>query len=181
MATATDTSLGTEPDAEVAVPAQGQRVLAVALTFLLLVGAVALYVYAPTLITNYRHDVNFYESPAFMPRVALALVAIGASIHVVRILRGASLDAGEEVDDGTANRRVVAASIPFFAAYVLLVPLVGYWLSTVVFVLVAGGLAGIGWKKSVVIALLLGTACYLVFSLALKVWFPAAGLLGFFA
>jgi len=164
------------PDTDQAI--RGQRLLALVLTSLVGVGAIVMFMLAPSLITDYRAGTPFFESPAFVPRFALVLVAVCAIVHVVRVARGASLDAGEELDDEDAKRHVVLLGIVLFAGYVLLVPRIGYALSTVVFVAAAGALAAIGLRRSLVLAVLLGAAAFLLFVLGLKVWFPEPSLLG---
>lgn len=154
----------------------GQRLLAVVLTMGLLVSALVTYVFTPAWITRYRVDAPYFESPGFMPRVALAIVCICAVIHAVRVMRGASLDTGEDTDDDTANRRLVAIGVLLFVAYILAVPYVGYALASFVFVLAAGLLAGLGRNKSIVLAISIAITLSAAFVLGLKVWFPEAAL-----
>jgi len=155
----------------------GQRLLALVLTAALGLGAIVAFILTPSLITDYKPDVRFYESPAFVPRFALLVVAICAVAHVVRVRRGASLDAGEELDDEDANRHVVLLGIALFAAYVLLVPVIGYAPSTVAFVAAAGALGSVGIRRSLVLAVAFGAAAFALFVLGLKVWFPSPSLL----
>lgn len=155
----------------------GQRLLALVLTCLLGIGAAGLFVMAPSLISDYRAEVRFFESPAFVPRVALLLVALYAVAHAIRVARGAILDAGEELDDAHANRHVVLLGVALFAGYVVLVPLIGYALATAVFTVAAATRAGLGWRKSLLLAIALAASAYVLFVLGLNVWFPAPGLL----
>jgi Tripartite tricarboxylate transporter TctB family len=155
----------------------GQRLLAVIVTAFLLIGALLAYAFAPSLITRYRADVPFFESPSFVPRVALALVAICALVHAIRVVRGASLDAGEDMDDARSDSRLVVAGVSLFAAYVFAVPYIGYAFATAGFVVVAGIVAGIGGVKSAVLAVSLSATLFAAFVIGLKVWFPDPALL----
>lgn len=154
-----------------------QRVIAVIVTATILLAAAVGYLHAPDQIGGHRSDTVFYESSAFIPRLALAVVAICALIHVARVVRGASLDAGEDLDDTGVDRRTVIGGMALFAAYALLVPVVGYLVGTFVFATATGCIVAVGWRTSIVCALMLSIVSVLVFVVALKVWFPPAAIL----
>lgn len=157
--------------------ARGQRPLALIFTALIVIGALAGFIGAPEQIQGYRPEASFFESPAFIPRLALALMAVCAIIHVVRVAGGASLDAGEDLDDSTSNRSTVIAGMVMFALYILLVPISGYGFTTFGFALAAGVVASIGMRRSFILALSLAALSVIVFVVALRVWFPPAAIL----
>lgn len=152
-----------------------QRWLAAGFAGALALGAAVLLPLTPSLIIGMRDDVAYYRSPALFPLAALALVAICAFVHCVRLLRGASMST-DDIDEPGANWPVVVLSFAGYAAYATLVPLVGYAVATAAFLFAFGCLAGLGWRLPAVLAVVLTAVLYLAFVVALKVWFPAASL-----
>lgn len=151
---------------------RAQRRLALAFSATIALGGTALLVLAPVLIAGVRADVPFYKSPAFFPMGSLAIVAIAAALHTLRLLRGADLEV-DDIDEPAANWRMVLVAGATYAGYIALVPLVGYGAGTAVFVLALGALARLGWKLPLAMAVILGAALFGVFVLGLNVWFPA--------
>src|SRR5688500_9299261 len=98
-----------------ALDGRGRRRLAAAFITALGAVALALYVGTPSLIGNYDAQAPYFESPGFFPRMALAIVCACALVQVVRVLRGAALEAGEDIDDPGANPRLVLISMGLFA------------------------------------------------------------------
>jgi hypothetical protein len=103
------------------------------------------------------------------------LVALGAVWHALQLARGLSLDT-DDIEEPTANWRVVLVAFAAYAAYVLAVPWIGYAPATALFLTALGGLAGMGWRRPLAIGLVLSAALFGIFSMALRVWFPAASL-----
>lgn len=153
-----------------------QRRLAAGFVGLLALGAAVLLPLVPSLIIGLQDGVPYYRSPALFPSVALAVIAIGALVHCVRLLRGAAL-ATDDIDEPAANWPVVVLAFVGYAAYAALVPLVGYIAATAAFLFAFGGLAGLGWRLPAVLAVVLTALLYLAFVVGLKVWFPTATLL----
>lgn len=154
---------------------RAQRRIALAFSVALAVTGTTLLVLAPTLIPGMRAEVPYYRSPAFFPMAALALLAVAAALHAVRLLRGASLD-GDDIDEPAANWRMVLLAGAAYAGYIALVPLVGYIAGTASFLFALGLLARLGWKLPLVVAVVLTGVLFGVFVFGLNVWFPAASL-----
>ncbi len=152
-----------------------QRRLAAGFVGLLALGAAVLLPLVPSLIIGLHEGVPYYRSPILFPAVALAVVAVCAFVHCVRLLRGAAL-ATDDIDEPAANWPVVVLAFVGYAAYAALVPLVGYVAATAAFLFAFGSLAGLGWRLPAVLAVVLTAALYLAFVVGLKVWFPAASL-----
>lgn len=116
-------------------------------------------------------------TPAFFPRLLATILAILALPLVVRGLRARRAP-------GEAARAPLAPALLVFgplAGYLLLVPLLGFFAGTFLFVLAEGVLLGArtprGVARAVAVALVTTLACYLVFERYLRVLFPD-GLLG---
>lgn len=154
-----------------------QRRLAIGFTAVIAVLATVLLVLAPVLIPSQHAGAPFHQSPTMFPMAALAIMALGAAWHALRLARGADLD-NDDIEEPTANWRVVVTAFVGYGAYVMAVPLVGYAPATALFVTVLGVLAGMGWRRPLVLAIVLSALLFGVFVLALKIWFPTAALLG---
>lgn len=173
MSTDTDIAQSTDRELGEAV----QRKVATVFTAAIAVLATALLVFAPVLIPGQRAGTPFHQSPTMFPMAALALVAVGAVWHALRLARGAAL-ANDDIEEPTANWRAVLTAFVAYGGYVLAVPLVGYAAATALFLLTLGALAGMGWRRPLAIAVVLSAALFGIFVLALKVWFPTAAVLG---
>lgn len=167
--------MDTTADAPAELGEVAQRRLAIGFTAAIAVLATALLVLAPALIPGQRDATPFHQSPTMFPMAALAIVALCAAWHVLHLLRGAALD-NDDIDEPTANWRVVVLAFVAYAGYVVAVPKLGYAPATVLFVCGLGALAGMGWRRPLAIGLVLSAALFVVFVLALKVWFPSASL-----
>lgn len=154
---------------------RAQRRLAAGFAGLLALGAAVLLPLAPRLIVGMPADVPYYRSPVLFPSIMLALVAISAAVHCMRLLRGASL-ATDDIDEPAAHWRVVVLAFLAYALYVAVVPAIGYLAATAVFLFALGRLAGLGWKLPAVLAIALTALLYFVFVVGFKVWFPPASL-----
>ena len=155
---------------------RAQRRLAVCFAAVLAAGAITLLVLTRRLIPGIPEDSAYYQSSAFFPRLALAIIAVCAILHARDVLRGASLS-GDDIDDPAGNWRLVLLSMTAYALYLLAAPLAGYTLSTLAFAVVVGVLAGLQWRLSLVVAAGVTAALYLIFVVGLGVWFPVASLL----
>jgi hypothetical protein len=142
-------------------------------------GSVALLALTPQLVSGNRPAARYYESPMMMPMVALAIMAVCAAIQAGRILRGASL-AGDDIEEPAAHWRLVLVAMGAYAAYLVVVPLVGYVAGTLCFVVATGILTGLGWRTSAVVAIAVTAILFGLFVRALQVWFPAPAMLGGF-
>ena len=133
--------------------------------------ALGLLVATPWLIVPYRASQAWYESAATFPRIALAVAAIGAVIETLRRLRGGATVASEELDSSAASLPRVVAVLALFGGYALLVPVLGFGVSSAAFVALAGRAVGLGWRASLLLALPLAVGMRLVFVEVLKVAF----------
>lgn len=154
-----------------------QRRLALVFTAGLAGLATVLLVLAPALIPGQREGMPYHQSPTMFPMAALAIVAGGAMWHALRLARGASLD-NDDIEEPSANWPAVLAAFAAYTGYVLAMPLLGYLVATVLFVLVLGMVAGMGWRRPLVIGGVVGSVLFGVFVLALHVSLPASALLG---
>jgi hypothetical protein len=154
---------------------RAQRRIALAFSAALAVAGTTLLVFTPALIPAMRTDVPYYRSPAFFPMAALALLAVAAALHALRLLRGASLD-GDDIDAPADNWRMVIVAGGAYAGYIALVPLVGYVAGTALFLLSLGLLSRLGWKVPLVVSVVLTAVLFGVFVYGLNVWFPGASL-----
>jgi hypothetical protein len=164
-----------QPTVSTELGERAQRRIALVFSAALALGGTALLVFTPALIPGMREEVPYYRSPAFFPMAALALLAVGAALHALRLLRGASLE-GDDIDEPAANWRMVLLAGAAYAGYIALVPLVGYVAGTACFLFGLGLLARLGWKLPLVVATVLTAALFGVFVFGLNVWFPAASL-----
>jgi hypothetical protein len=140
--------------------------------------AAGFYVAAPSLISNFRPQASFYESPAFIPRLALAVMVICGLFHLAVLWRGRPAVAdGEEFEIGAARPGPAIAAILLLLGYVGATPWIGYGAATVLFLLAAGWLAGLRWKLTVGLAAGATALLYGIFVVGLKVWFPAPEIL----
>lgn len=154
---------------------RAQRRIALAFSATLALAGTLLLIFTPALIPGLRADVPYYRSPAFFPMAALALLSVAAALHALRLVRGASLE-GDDIDEPAANWRMVALAATAYAAYIALLPLVGYLAGTVCFLFALGCLARLGWKVPLAVAFVLTGLLFSIFVYGLNVWFPAASI-----
>lgn len=137
-----------------------------------------LFLATSQLITNYRADVAFFESPAFFPRLALAVAVLAGLWHLGEGWLGhVREDGAEEIEIGESRAVIAFAGMVLLAAYILSAPIVGYPASTALFMLVTSRVAGLGWRLSVGLAAATTATLYAIFVIGLKVWFPVPLLL----
>jgi hypothetical protein len=134
-------------------------------------GSAALLAVAPSLITIERKQVRYYESPLMMPMLALAIIAVCATIHVTKVLRGAPLST-DDIEEPTAHWGLVLIAMAAYAVYIAVVPLIGYVAGTATFIVATGLLARLGVRRSLATALLVTAVLFGLFVVALHVWFP---------
>src|SRR4051812_25913373 len=142
-----------EPSVTQELGEAAQRRIALTFTAVLAAAGTLLLMFTPVLIPGIRSDVPYYRSPAFFPMAALALVAVAAALHALRLFRGASVQA-DDIDEPTANWRMVLVAGAAYAGYIALVPLVGYVAGTACFLFALGMAARLGWKVPLAIAVL---------------------------
>lgn len=161
---------------EETVESQSPGRLVVAIFFLLFgAGGLALL---PTFTGTSPGDEGWFTQPWLMPSLALTLLTVAALIHTLRLWR--------DRKPTSAN----CAGLPgelwmwlrageFFLWYVLyiwLLGVLGYGLSTFVFVAGLGLRMGLRQPRWIIAALAVTVAMTLLFRLGLKIWVPAADL-----
>ncbi len=133
--------------------------------------AAGLLLATPQLIQPYPAQVAWYESPALFPRLALCLVLVGGLVECL-LRRGASAEgASDELDSRAASMPRALAMAALFAVYLFAVPWMGYWSSTLLFLLAGGSVAGLGQRATWALALGMSTVMWGVFVHLLKVSF----------
>lgn len=114
--------------------------------------------------------------PAFYPRVVLAVLVVLSLIMVVSGLRAPAAARVPDWRAWFARYRPIVAVFALFGLYVLAMPVLGYPLSTVLFVAVMQWLLGRrGWRRlPAVLAVAVGTALvtWVVFERYLFVFLP---------
>lgn len=111
--------------------------------------------------------------PSFFPRLVAGLLAFLAVLLALRGLRSF-----RRPPDGPPAERLAPAAIVFvvLGAYVALIPVLGFFASTFLFLLAFGWLLGErtprGLLRPAVVAAVTTVACYVVFTRYLRVLFP---------
>lgn len=125
----------------------------------------------PSLIKPFPHGAPWYESAAMFPRVALGLAFIAACAEFW--LRRNRLESGEseELDSSAASLPRAFGICALFVLYCLLVPVLGYLSSSLLFLLAGGLVAGLTPKATLALAIPTAIALWAIFKLALKVAF----------
>lgn len=143
-----------------------QRVLLAVLAVVAAAAAVA----TPWLIKPYTGAAPWYESTAMFPRVALALVVLGALGGLLRRAPAVEEET-EELDASTSRPARVGAVAALFVGYALLTPVLGFLPATALFALAAGLTVGLAVRTALALALPLALVLWLVFARALNVAF----------
>ncbi len=128
--------------------------------------------------------------PDFYPRIVLSIMAvlsvllIAADVRSRRRRRGGGASPGATAVADQRNYRLVAVTFSVFAAYVLLLPYLGFRVATFVFVAALQVVLGNprGWRRwAIVIIAALATVIvtYLAFELYLSVLLPRGRWTGF--
>lgn len=120
-----------------------------------------------TLIRAGGPEVAYYRSSAFFPRLCLAMLVIFALCSVIGEWR--------------RSKDYALVWWPFrylalLIGYAALVPLLGYLPATLVFLFVSLLLGGLRPVAALLVALATGLILYLLFDVALDVWFPQSAL-----
>jgi len=142
-----------------------------ALLAALALAALSLFLGTPGLITPWKAEVAWYESAAFFPRLGLVIMALGAVAEMLVRARSRQRFQSDELDSSAAQLPKAAGSVLLFSLYALAVPVLGFGVSTALFLLACGRLVGLGWRATVGLALPLAALLWLVFVQGLKVAF----------
>jgi hypothetical protein len=134
---------------------------------------VGLYLATPQLITNYRAEAAFFESPGFFPRLALGVAIFAGIWHLGENWFRHVREAGaEEIEIGESRPVIAFVGMALFAGLILLVPYLGYAASSALFVVMASRIAGLGWGVAMGLSATTSAVLYAIFVIGLKVWFP---------
>ena len=135
--------------------------------------AAALWLATPALIVPFPQQAPWYESAAFFPRAALALALSGALAEWLRRRRAEALAAGDsdELDSSAARLPLALGLLALFIAYALLVPVLGLFSASVLYLVACGAVLRLPWRVSCLLALPLSLLLWLVFVRLLKVAF----------
>ena len=133
--------------------------------------AVGLFLGTPALITPWPANAPWFESAAFFPRLGLLIVALGAVAEGLVRARTPERFQSDELDSSAAQLPRALWCVLLFALYALAVPVLGFGVSTALFVLACGLVIGLGWRTAVLLALPLAALLWAVFVQGLKVAF----------
>jgi Tripartite tricarboxylate transporter TctB family len=133
--------------------------------------ALAAGLVTPWLITPFPTKAPWYESAATFPRVALAVAALAALAECwLRRGRVQSADS-DELDTRAAQLPLALKALLLFIAYAALVPVLGFMVSTFVFVLACGLVIRLRAVHAWAMAVGLALALWAIFAVGLKVAF----------
>ena len=132
-----------------------------------------LWLATPQLITNYRADAPFFESPGFFPRLALGVAILAGLWHLGEAWLGRVREEGaDEIEIGQSRPLTAFIGMILLGAYILAAPYIGYAASTAIFIIAAARISGLGWAPSFGLSLATTAILYAIYVVGLKVWFP---------
>jgi len=164
------------PAAAGAAPSRGRRALGGGELFAALgLAAVGVFVLVDTSTITVPQG-SSSVGPRFFPYViggALVLVGLALAVAVARGDCGA-VEEGEDIDTSRpADWRTLGMIAGTFAAYVVLVQPLGYLLSTILlFAGTSWALGARGWRKLVLISVLVPFAAFMLFTRGLGIYLP---------
>ena len=153
----------------------GRLIVAV---FFLLFGALGL-VLLPTFTGTSPGDEGWFTQPWLMPTLTLTLLTVASLVHTLRLWRDRqSVTARSE---STLPREVwmwlrASEFFTWYVLYIWLLGVLGYGLSTFVFIAGLGFRVGLREPRWFLAALGMTIAMTLLFRFGLKIWVPAADL-----
>lgn len=133
--------------------------------------AVGLWWATPMLIVPYKAEQAWYESAATFPRLALLIVALCGVIEAGRRWRGTANSVTDELDSSAASLPRMAAALALFAGYVLAVPVLGFGVSSALFLASTGRAVGLSWRAALALSLPMAMVLWWVFVRLLRVAF----------
>lgn len=134
------------------------------------VAAVALLA-TPGLIVPFPAQAPWYESSALFPRVALALVVVGALAELLLRRQVLKVADSDELDSSQARLPLALAMLALFIGYALAVPVLGLAVSTALYIGLCGAVLRLPWRLTLSIALTMSLGLWVVFVKLLKVAF----------
>ena len=124
-----------------------------------------------SLIVPYPQAAAWFESAAFFPLLALGLMALAGLVEVFNRRRAFELKGSEELNSSQARMGLAWAMLGLFGLYILSVPWLGYFSSTLLFLVASSRVLGIAWPTTWALSLPLALVMWWVFSKLLKVHF----------
>ena len=153
--------------------------------FMFLVG-VGLLLLVPIATTPGPETQGWWTQPAFMPRLSLLLIALTATYLCFRHFRTLRAEGtGATVQSGLSTELIQwLRPLEFFVyyiGYIWLLDLIGYFLSSLLFILVLSWRVGLRSRKWMLAGFLFAIALVAMFRWSLGVWVPQAELYGLFS
>ena len=133
--------------------------------------AAAALLATPALIVPFPAQAPWYESAAMFPRVALALVALGALAEWLLRRRTLKLAETDELDSSQVRMPLALAMLALFIVYAVAVPWLGFAVSTAIYLALCGAVLRLPWRVSLAIALSMALLLWAVFVKVLNVAF----------
>ena len=143
------------------------RFFLLALSFI----AVCVWYFSTQLIQPYPHNANWFESAALFPQLSLLIVAVGGLFEIYQRRHQSESGESEELDSSAVDIRDAIAMLVAFGIYMLAVPVVGYLVSTLAFLLVGCWLLKFERRTSLLLAFSLSFIMWVIFVQILKVYF----------
>lgn len=131
----------------------------------------AALVATPALIVPFPAQAPWYESSAMFPRVSLALAALGALAEWGVRRHALLLADSDELDSSQVRMPLALAMLALFIAYAALVPVLGFAVSTALYLGLCGAVLRLPWRLTLAIALPMALGLWAVFVKLLKVAF----------
>lgn len=159
-------------------PSPGRLVVAV---FFLLFGACGLAL-LPAFTGTSPGNEGWFTQPWLMPSLALTLLTVAALIHTLQVWRDRRAVPADGQETLPRELWVWLRAAEFFVwyvAYIWLLGVLGYSLSTFVFIAGLGMRVGLRQPRWILAALGMTVAMTLLFRLGLKIWVPAADIYEF--
>jgi putative tricarboxylic transport membrane protein len=129
----------------------------------------------PVLIQPFPARAPWYESAASFPRAALLLVVIAAVLELYQRRKnqrsGQKVSGSEELDSSAAKRTLVLSALLLFIAYAAAVPLLGFLVSTLIFLLATGTMLRLPARQLLWVATPFAVGLWLIFSKILNIAF----------
>lgn len=152
--------------------------LQVAFISLLSSSAIVLILLKDQLVKTWaKSDSDFYQSPTFFPSIALGLVAISGIGLILSRLKEKGLTLDTEIQSIKPQPIVVTQLLSLFIGYILIIPWLGYFLSTLTFLTLALRITGARGKTLLFQPLAISSISYGLFVCFLEVWFPTSWLM----
>lgn len=143
---------------------------------LISVAATGLMLVGPEFLPKTQKDAPLYTSPLFFPFIALSITLISALALTVKSMNNLKIILDMDVQGTTPKIRLVAILLLLFSAYCLLIPVLGYFIASFLFLVIAMFIVGFRGIRLWIQALVFTVLLYLLFIQGLDVWFPESWL-----